>query len=107
MALPPPVEGWDACLGLAGVCLSPGSPRASQPRTWWPSALGTQLLALPKGLCFFGLLAGGLDISVSCSVKLAVRVGRLRVSSGQESGGPGLLPGSPPEVRHHVVCRPP
>ena len=65
MALPPPVEGWDTSPGLAGVCLSPGSPRATRPRAWWPSALGTQLLALPKGLCFFGLLAGGLGISVS------------------------------------------
>lgn len=82
--------------GLGSSLLSPGSPTASQPWARWPSALGMHLFALPKGLHFFLLLVAGPGISVSCSVKLAVGVGRLGICSGHEEGGPWLLSGKPP-----------
>lgn len=97
------VPCWDMSpeTGLADDCFSRVSHRqsargestAARP----PPPLGSNLSAFPKGLLSspLGWGPGNLSLSVSSSVKLAVGVGRLRVHSGQERGGPWLLPGNP------------
>lgn len=69
-----PLEVW-ALLGpqprdgLGRSLLSPGSPTASQPWAWWPSALGMHLFCPPQRLGFFVCWLGA-QAFVSCSVKL-------------------------------------
>lgn len=97
---------WDTSpeMGLAGVCLSSGSPAATAAPGQQPPVPGTCLLTLPEGLCFFHFLAGGPGISVSCSVKLAVGVGRPRVCSGRK--GENRAPPWGPSERRGIIGEP-